>query len=632
MPRYPYQALNLPHETRIVNIQPGKFQDDIICSISHMPLENAPAPEPYEALSYCWGKSTNVEFIPPDDTLVAYAYGSEDGQHGSIPFRDMLDHPELHRTYVTFGGQLPRGTIICDGTPVEVGGELHRAIRRIRSEDEPLRIWIDALCIDQDNVAERNKHVLVMGAIYAGAAHVRIWLGEDTGVESLGLQVLSGILDIARESISDAEFSTLRTFEIRKRLLTNPKTAELDWESLELLFNRAWFRRIWVLQEAANATRATVHIGSGSEDWDWLAQSMHFARTFKLDTVLRSFAMKSLSVMQWLRDARAGPKAPISVPLLDILEETRVFDSTVPADKIYAVLALACRSVRVPVDYAARPEDVFTGLAVEFLQETGSLDVLSHCMLPATTSSLRLPSLLATVEAIESTRAITRLADTPEGMGAPTYGLRRVDAGTASLPHGTSLPERNHSRRLHHMGEARAALLDIYGVASPGGAPTPEVREAMARTFACGRTREQAPLGPDFLLGFDLHGMVTCADETFEGACRWMVQEATGASETSREGRAFHKRMTRAYEQLAGSHERWCFNRRFARTTRGLGWVVNGAQIGDVVVLLYGGNYPFVLREQGKDRYVMVGDCYLDQYMDGEGLGSEFEEQEFVII
>lgn len=45
-------------------------------------------------------------------------------------------------------------------------------------------------------------------------------------------------------------------------------------------------------------------MGSGSVNCDWLASAMHFARIVKMDMVLRSFPMKSLGVMQWLRDAR----------------------------------------------------------------------------------------------------------------------------------------------------------------------------------------------------------------------------------------------------------------------------------------------------------------------------------------
>jgi hypothetical protein len=40
-------------------------------------------------------------------------------------------------------------------------------------------LWIDALCIDQENVSERNHQVQQMGEIYSYAQHVLAWLGHD---------------------------------------------------------------------------------------------------------------------------------------------------------------------------------------------------------------------------------------------------------------------------------------------------------------------------------------------------------------------------------------------------------------------------------------------------------------------
>lgn len=216
------------------------------------------------------------------------------------------------------------------------------------------------------------------------------------------------------------------------------------------------------------------------------------------------------------------------MPLLDLLEETNVFASTLPGDKVYGVMFLAGQSVSVPVDYALSGEEIFTRLAIEFLENRQSLDILSHCMLPATQSKLKLPSWVP---------------DWTVHKWVEPFRSRMLKANAA----GSSKPRIRINQR---NGE-----LWIW-----------EMREAMARTFACNRTGDGLNLGADFKLGFDLHSMVTCTEEPFEAVCRWMAQEATGASETSREGRAFGKKMMKAYEELTGVDEKWCFNRRFART------------------------------------------------------------------
>jgi hypothetical protein len=54
MALYPYRPLNLPYETRILTVLPGKWDDELTFNLSHLQIEPG---EPYEALSYCWSKS-----------------------------------------------------------------------------------------------------------------------------------------------------------------------------------------------------------------------------------------------------------------------------------------------------------------------------------------------------------------------------------------------------------------------------------------------------------------------------------------------------------------------------------------------------------------------------------------------
>jgi hypothetical protein len=44
--------------------------------------------------------------------------------------------------------------------------------------NKPLTIWIDAICINQDDIIERGAQVQIMGEIYQTAWRLRIWLGE----------------------------------------------------------------------------------------------------------------------------------------------------------------------------------------------------------------------------------------------------------------------------------------------------------------------------------------------------------------------------------------------------------------------------------------------------------------------
>ncbi|TQS33893.1 hypothetical protein Golomagni_05748, partial [Golovinomyces magnicellulatus] len=195
-------------------------------------------------------------------------------------------------------------------------------------------------------------------------------------------------------------------------------------------------------------------------------------------------------------------------------------------------------------------------------------------------------------------------------------------------------PKERYMDRFHHLREeARNTLYDIHRVASPLGKPTQDIRDRMARTFAFNRSRDGSAMNYEYHLGFNVHTMLTCADETVEGVYRYMIEEATECDEQSREGRAYRKRMTKAYEAFIGSHFKWSYNRRFLRTDKGsFGWGVNGVKAGDKVVVFLGCDYPFTLRAQDNGQYIIIGDCYIDQFMDGEAISEDVKTECFTII
>lgn len=94
---------------------------------------------------------------------------------------------------------MPDGKIACDSVEVPVGGELFRALKHLREKDVPLRIWIDALCINQNDIQEQTEHVQVMGYIYKNATLVRIWLGDGIGLQKNIFRALDDLTEIINE-------------------------------------------------------------------------------------------------------------------------------------------------------------------------------------------------------------------------------------------------------------------------------------------------------------------------------------------------------------------------------------------------------------------------------------------------
>lgn len=138
-----------------------------------------------------------------------------------------------------------------------VQDNLNAALRQLRSKDEDVIVWSDALCINQMDQGERAAQVALMHEVYMQATEVCIWLGK-----------------------GEAEEETKKTFDFLTRILSLP---ELDnfGEKLEnnedeskqnckrvvKLMRSKYFGRRWVIQELALATHARVCYGNFSLSW-----------------------------------------------------------------------------------------------------------------------------------------------------------------------------------------------------------------------------------------------------------------------------------------------------------------------------------------------------------------------------
>lgn len=146
-----FKALSGSESFRLIEVQPGAFAHPIHCKIREWPLHNAPN---YEALSYAWGPQ------------------AETG-----PF------------------------VVLDGSPFQISTELEIAIRRLRQTNNTRTLWIDAICINQGNIRERNAQVAVMRDIYKGADCVIAWLGDDSHDSRRALKFLEEMARIRNEDL-----------------------------------------------------------------------------------------------------------------------------------------------------------------------------------------------------------------------------------------------------------------------------------------------------------------------------------------------------------------------------------------------------------------------------------------------
>ena len=224
----PYQYSPLDEKTkeiRLLTLLGDAFPDEPRIIISKVPLttEN---PLVFEALSYTWGTA-------------------EDPVHIKV-------------------GQSGNNTLA-------VTHNLAIALPYLRYKDRPRVLWIDAICIDQQNLKERCQQVERMGDIYRLADRVLVWLGPEGDNSTYALELMSALgskiavdwqvaaMKLALQGESNAEW-TDRTKPL--------PYGEKELLAIESLLSRSWFERLWIRQEIRLAnSNALLMCGHDNVPW-----------------------------------------------------------------------------------------------------------------------------------------------------------------------------------------------------------------------------------------------------------------------------------------------------------------------------------------------------------------------------
>lgn len=146
-----------------------------------------------------------------------------------FPLHEVGEEPCLYEavSYV-WGGLDKYHSIDIDGSSLAVRTNLYAALIRFRDKFFAKILWIDAVCINQEDKTERGHQVQEMAKIYRKADRVIVWLGE--GMDG-GDQALERMSDLAADHV----------VRDMKRV-----GSELDLQAVFRLLGRAWFRRVWV--------------------------------------------------------------------------------------------------------------------------------------------------------------------------------------------------------------------------------------------------------------------------------------------------------------------------------------------------------------------------------------------------
>lgn len=315
---FQYQPLDdAAKEIRVLILSPGKYADNLICRLEHVSvLDGGAASLEYQALSYTWG------------------------DHGS------------------------EVTLSLNGCMFWIRPNLDEALRRIRMKEGTVRLWIDAICIEQNNIPERNAQVRLMREVFQGAAKVLVWLGEadDDSDEAL--------------AAPPAQYTYFSLEEARNWLMENSR-----WKAVLKLGDRPWWSRIWVIQEVSVAKDVIMLCGGKSLSWDLFLERYHLS--YRINVGLHrqpeSQVKAKVSLVFSISLVRNAVKFSGRLGLLELLVTFRTHKCTDPRDKIFGILGLVTddRERAFEVDYSMTVNTVYQKLVWHSIATSDSLNILA---------------------------------------------------------------------------------------------------------------------------------------------------------------------------------------------------------------------------------------------------------------
>lgn len=339
--RYTYSALSRDREEiRLLKIATSQGPHNPTCHLVHRPLADAPS---YNALSYQW----NTTIISDGSTV---------GNCNSN------------------GGEF---FVNVNGKALRVFENLYRAMVLLASNDHSF-LWIDAICIDQGNVAEREHQVGLMGRIFCGAEQVLAWLGPHSPCSPSTIDFLRALAQCQDNS------------DYRERVIstTEGPDALARWTGMFNFVRREWWQRVWIIQEYVLGRDVIFLCGDAWFD------SLTFSRAFAAlrDCWGALFATSTLTEIGFnarimdpiwnlilLRNRLRQSTAPPIQPLMH-LSLTRSSQSTDPRDRLFAQYGLIGKQTSsfCPPIYTLPETNVFAIFFDNYVKGTGDLSILCH--------------------------------------------------------------------------------------------------------------------------------------------------------------------------------------------------------------------------------------------------------------
>ncbi|KAF4431011.1 het-6-heterokaryon incompatibility [Fusarium acutatum] len=341
IPKFTYQSLTSPTSFRLLQILSDGGQDILRCRMFDADLAAQGTPR-YIALSYTW-------------------------QEESLPkiFRPVLINDKY----------------------LNVSLNLWNFLQNYRETAGERIIWIDQICINQDDTDECVQQIGQMCEIYQRASMDLFWIGEPGENEEAVLDLLSSLNRLETyllESGSSRPGISALLNPIFMRTIGLPEHDDLIWGSLMQFISRTAFQRAWIIQEVAVSRKAAIFSGLLMLPFDVVGGAATFLVESSWIKVFHQMYTVSgaASFVMGMMNCRVRHQEGEHQSLDLLLASTRRFKATKPVDKIFALINLAESGGNEALPPALRPDyrksvvEVFRDVTLHLIRQ-GSLDILS---------------------------------------------------------------------------------------------------------------------------------------------------------------------------------------------------------------------------------------------------------------
>ncbi|CAI6090769.1 unnamed protein product [Clonostachys chloroleuca] len=557
---------------------------------------------------------------------------------GETRIVQLSEDPKYEALSYVWGDGVNASEITIDGNCVTITEGLAAALRRIRLPTKKRTLWVDQICINQDDIEEKAMQVPLMGQIYAKTTQCLIWFGEidkqfsvRTAMSALSIvNFIDGCADDdAFERSAPPELESEDTFEEPIQALRSISVGQ-----------NQWWHRVWTLQEAILPSKSLALWGPLSIPWDVVINAgfVHL-RTYipalnnvthsQRDVLFTLFA--HTTGLQWAKEATHGP--------LDTAFRWNFRQASDPLDKVYGFLGLFPPGTLKRVEdcnYRLAPGTLYAMFTADLIQHDRDLHALAlrrHEVLPVTTQGI--PRWAMDMGVDYHGRALNIDDDCAAWYLMHTYQM--YSASGDSEVDMTSF---------HYDQQTNALTLTgcmVDKVALVGLKPQPDSDEpgstALSLPGAIAKLREWYALAEEFYQGRewdeDLVGPLAWP-ESFWGslvANLFLDEEfAPLRSATSRDLEQAENFMRNGAQTpvCRSIFANMCHRTMFLTKKGLLGFGPTDLAVGDEVCILRGGRVPFIVRAGSNNQeglHTFVGPSYLDGMMTGEALDEgEFTE------